>query len=80
MKRIILCFGLASFLVMASCEKKVERTESTETTTTTTPEPAPAPDTVVVKHETAPDDGTKVKINSEGVELDSKKVDVEVKK
>lgn len=80
MKKIILCFGLASFLVLTSCEKKTQQTESTETTeTTTTPAPSNDPDTIVVKQE-EPKEGTSVKIGNDGVDVDSKDVDVEIRK
>lgn len=73
-KKIILCFGLASFLMIASCDKKVEKTvETTETTTVIR-------DTVTVKEPVKEDDGTSVKINNDGVDVNSKNVDVEIKK
>lgn len=82
MKKVILCLGLA-FLALASCEKKTQQTESTGTTetteTTTTPAPSNDPDTIVVKQE-EPKKGTSVKIGSDGVDVDSKDVDVEIKK
>lgn len=77
MKKIILCLGLASFLTMASCDKKVEKTvETTETTTV-------VQDTVVkeVPQETPKEeDGTSVKVSGDGVDVNSKDVDVEIKK
>ncbi len=74
MKKIILCFGLASFLLMASCDKKVEKTvETTETTTV-------VQDTVVKEVPVEEKEGTSVKINSDGVDVNSKEVEVEIKK
>ncbi|MCF6132214.1 hypothetical protein [Flavobacterium wongokense] len=76
-KKIILCFGLASFLMFASCDKKTEKTvETTETTTV-------VQDTVVKEvpaEEPKEEDGTSVKINNNGVDVNSKDVDVEIKK
>ncbi|WP_309612950.1 hypothetical protein [Flavobacterium sp.] len=75
MKKIVLCIGLFSFLMITSCDKKVEKTvESTETTTV-------VQDTIV-KEVPAPQEekGTSVKINDDGVNVDSKDVDVEIKK
>ncbi len=78
MKKIILCLGLVSFLMITSCEKKTTPTETIETTTTTNTTDT---DTIVVKEEPPKEeDGTSVKINSDGVDLDSKDVDVEIKK
>lgn len=75
MKKIILCLGLFSFTVLTSCEKKTERTvETTEHTTV-------VKDTVTVKEEVPKkDDGTSVKVSNDGVNVDSKDVDVEIKK
>ncbi|MGV3696211.1 hypothetical protein [Flavobacterium sp.] len=74
MKKIILCFGLVSFLLMASCDKKVEKTvETTETTTV-------VQDTVVKEVPVEEKEGTSVKINSDGVDVNSKEVEVEIKK
>lgn len=75
MKKVVLCIGLFSFLMITSCDKKVEKTvESTETTTV-------VQDTIV-KEVPAPQEesGTSVKINDDGVNVDSKDVDVEIKK
>jgi hypothetical protein len=79
MKNIRLCLGLAAFLMIASCEKKVEPTETNTTTESTTVEKKVVVDTV---HTTPPEEkkGTSVKINSDGVDVDSKDVDVEIKK
>lgn len=81
MKKIVLCLGLITFLTISSCEKRTEQqTETTETTeTTTTAAPVNDPDTIVVKQE-APKEGTSVKIGNDGIDVDSKDVDVEIKK
>ncbi|WP_293895542.1 hypothetical protein [Flavobacterium sp.] len=80
MKKIVLCLGLVTVLIVSSCGKKEEQqTETTTTETTTTEAPAPNNDTIVVKHE-APKEGTSVKIDKNGVEMNSKDVDVNIKK
>lgn len=75
MKKIVLCIGLFSFLMITSCDKKTEKTTETIETTTV------VQDTVVkevpVEKE---EEGTSVKISDDGVDLDSKDVDVEIKK
>lgn len=78
MKKIVLCIGLFSFLMITSCDKKVEKTTETETIENTTV----VQDTVVkeVPVEAEKEDGTSVKVNNDGVEVDSKDVDVEIKK
>ncbi len=76
MKKIVLCIGLFSFLMITSCDKKVEKTtESTETTTV-------VQDTVVkeVPAPTETESGTSVKVDSNGVDVKGKNVKVEVKK
>ncbi len=73
MKNIGLCLAFFSFLMITSCDKKVEKTTDTiETNTVTT-------DTVV-KEVSKEEDGTSVKIDSNGVDVNSKKVELEVKK
>ncbi len=73
MKNIGLCLAFFSFLMITSCGKKVEKTTDTiETNTVTT-------DTVV-KEVSKEEDGTSVKIDSNGVDVNSKKVELEVKK
>ena len=62
--------------MISSCNKKGQQTETTETTTTSTSNP----DTVVVKHEAPKETGTSVKIDSSGIGVNSKKVNVEIKK
>ncbi len=76
MKSIKLCFlGLAAFLMVVSCEKK-EKTVETETVETTTV----VQDTVVKEVPQQEAEGTSVRIDSNGVDVNSKKVDVEIKK
>lgn len=72
MKKIVVCLGLM-LIGLTSCDKKVEKTvETTETTTVVT-------DTVI--KEAAPkEDGTSVKIDGDGIDVDSKDVKVEIKK
>ncbi|WP_284652127.1 hypothetical protein [Flavobacterium terrisoli] len=73
-KKLSLIVGLTLFFALSSCEKKVEKTtETIETNTVTT-------DTVVVKDTVEEKDGTSVKISNDGVDVDSKDVDVEIKK
>lgn len=73
MKNIGLCLALLSFVMMTACDKKVEKTvETTETTTV-------VKDTVV-KEVPSKEEGTSVKIDSSGVDVSSKKVNVEIKK
>lgn len=76
MKKIVLCIGLFSFLMITSCDKKVEKTTETIETTTV------VQDTVVKEVPAAPaeEEGTSVKVSNEGVDVDSKDVDVEIKK
>jgi hypothetical protein len=74
MKSIKLCFlGLAAFLMLASCDKKEKTVETVETTTV-------VQDTVVKEAPQDEPEGTSVKIDSTGVDVNSKKVDVEIKK
>lgn len=74
MKKIVLCIGLFSFLMITSCDKKVEKTtESTETTTV-------VQDTVVKEVPAPTESGTSVKVDSNGVDVKGKNVKVEVKK
>lgn len=74
MKKSILCLGLIAIFSLSSCEKKEKTTEVIETTTTNT-------DTVVVPAaEPAKTEGTTVKLDSSGVEVTTKKLEVEVKK
>ncbi len=79
MKKIVLCIGLFSFLMITSCEKKTQQTETTETTETTTTGTTDT-DTIVVKQEAPKEEGTSVKIGDDGIDVNSKDVDVEIKK
>jgi hypothetical protein len=74
MKKIQLGLALITALMISSCEKKVEKTVETTTETTTV-----VKDTVV-KEQAKEEDGTSVKINSDGVDVNSKDVEVEIKK
>jgi hypothetical protein len=71
MKNTVMCLGLFSFLMMASCDKKEKTTETIETKTI-------EKETVIVKDTVKPD-GTTVKVSGSGVSVDSKNVDVEIK-
>ncbi len=75
MKKIVLCIGLFSFVMITSCDKKVEKTTETIETTTVVQD-------TVVKEVPAPaeEEGTSVKVSNDGVDVDSKDVDVEIKK
>jgi hypothetical protein len=73
MKNIGLCIGLFSFLLIVSCGKKEETT--TETTETNTVE------TQTVEQDTVEESSkTSIKVSGDGISLDSKDVDVEIKK
>ncbi|MEO8515245.1 MAG: hypothetical protein ABI426_00800 [Flavobacterium sp.] len=77
MKKGTFYLGLAAALFIFSCGKKEEKT--TETVETNTVEKVetvevPVPADTVVK------EGTAVKVSGDGVSVDSKNVDVEVKK
>lgn len=76
MKNSVLCLGLISFLMMTSCGKKEEKTTDVTNTTETTVDKTVVVDTVAVKKT----DGTSVKVGSNGVSVDSKDVNVEIKK
>lgn len=84
MKKSILLLGAVAMIAFASCDKKVEKTETTTTTIDTVVVPEePTPADTVVKTET---DGTSVNVSSDGVNVSSKdgdkktEVDVNVKK
>ena len=79
MKKIGLCLAMITFLMISSCEKKTQQTESTETTETTTTS-ASDNDTIVVKQEAPKEEGTSVKIGDDGIDVNSKDVNVEIKK
>ena len=72
MKKIVLCMGLISLIMLSSCGKKEETT--TETTETTT-----VVQDTVVKEVPAQEEGTSVKIDNNGVDVNSKDVKIEVK-
>ena len=79
MKKGIICLGLFTFLMATSCinkeeEKKPDIIENNTVETTTVEK-----ETVIVRDSVRPD-GTTIKVNSDGVEVDSKDVDVEIKK
>lgn len=79
MKNIGLSLAFASFLMIASCGKKEETTTETivekETVIITdTVHVAPPPPPTTEKA------GTTVKVSGSGVSLDSKDVDIEIKK
>jgi hypothetical protein len=76
MKKATLLFGALSLMALVSCkkeEKEVDVDAPAADTTIVVHETAPAPvttDTVVVKPEES--DGTSVKINSDGLDINSK--------
>ena len=76
MKNISMAILVA--MMIASCVKKETPAEVNTTTETTTVDKTVIVDTVAV--EQPKDDGTSVKINSNGVNVDSKDVNVEIKK
>lgn len=77
MKKTGLYLGLLASLLLLSCVKKEEKTiENVETKTV---EKVETVKTVHV-HDTVAPDGTSVKISGDGVSLESKDVDVEIKK
>ena len=77
MKKIGLYLGLFASLLVISCKDKEEKT--VETNDTNTIERVETVNTVV--HDTVKaDDGTAVKISGDGISVESKDVDVEVKK
>lgn len=78
MKKMGLQLGLLSFLLLVACGKKEEvRTDTVETRTIETVRDQPA-DTVVVKAVEEAPDGTSVKIDGNGISVDSKKSDDKV--
>ena len=69
--------SIFAMMVLVSCGKKVEE-KTTEVNNTATETKTVVVDTV---HAEQPkDDGTSVKVNSDGVDVKSKDVDVEIKK
>lgn len=77
MKKTALYLGLFTSLLVISCKGKEEKT--VENNETKTIERVETVKTVQVQ-DTAAKNGTSVKINGNGVSLDSKDVDVEIKK
>ncbi|RKS02553.1 MULTISPECIES: hypothetical protein [unclassified Flavobacterium] len=75
MKNIGICLSMLSMVLVMSCDKKEEKTTETIETNTIEKETVIVKDTVQEK-----EDGTSVKINGDGVDVDSKDVDVEIKK
>lgn len=73
MKNILVCLGLITLITTSSCDKKVEKTTETIETNTVVRD-------TVVKEVPPKEEGTSVKINNEGIDVDSKDVKVEVKK
>ena len=78
MKNIGLGVCLLAMTMLLSCDKKQDKITEVNNTTETTVEKTVVVDTVVVKPETVPS-GTSVKVGSNGVEVKSKDVQVEVK-
>ena len=78
MKFTKLCVLFFSLVVFVSCKKEEEKTPDTIETTTVEKETVIVTDTVNAAPVEA--DGTSVKISGDGVEVNSSKVDVEVKK
>ncbi len=74
MKNIGIGLSMLSMVLLMSCDKKEEKT--TEVIETNTIEK----ETVIVKDTVKEKDGTSVKISGDGVDVDSKDVDVEIKK
>lgn len=78
MKKAGLCLAIFASLCVLSCMKKEEKTiENLETNTV---ERVETVKTVEVQDTTKEADGTSVKISGDGISVDSKDVDVEVKK
>jgi len=75
MKNIGLCLSMLSMVLLMSCDKKEEKTTETIETNTVEKETVVIKDTVQAK-----DEGTSVKVSGDGVDVDSKDVDVEIKK
>lgn len=73
-----ICMAIFAAMMITSCVKKETPVDTNTTTETTTVDKTVVVDTVAV--EKPKDEGTSVKINSNGVDVDSKDVDVEIKK
>ena len=82
MKNVGISMGILAMMVLISCGKKEDKTTEVNTTETTV-EKTVVVDTVVAKPAT-PQDGTTVKVGSDGVQIKSKdgtnSTSVEVKK
>lgn len=74
MKNAGIGLSMLSMVLLMACDKKEEKT--TEVIETNTIEK----ETVIVKDSVKEKDGTSVKISGDGVDVDSKDVDVEIKK
>jgi hypothetical protein len=78
MKKTGWCLAIVASLGILSCAKKEEKViENTETKTIETVETVK---TVEVPDTTKAADGTAVKISGDGISVDSKDVDIEIKK
>ncbi|WP_300568886.1 hypothetical protein [Flavobacterium sp.] len=76
MKKAGLYLGLFASLLVISCKDKEEKTIETNDTNT-----IERVETETVVHDTVKaEDGTAVKVSGDGISVDSKDVDVEVKK
>ncbi len=74
-KLAVLLFAIVAFV---SCKKEEEKPADVIENTTVIEETVIVQDTV--KEVEAEKDGTSVKVNGEGVEVDSKNLDIEIKK
>lgn len=79
MKCTSICVMLFATSVLLSCKQEAEKTTETVETNTIQKETVVEKDTVVVKDTVTPE-GTSVKVNSDGIDIDSKDMKVEVKK
>lgn len=79
MKGTNICVLLFSTIVFLSCKQEAEKTTETVETKTIQKETVIKNDTVVIK-DTVKSEGTSVKVNSDGIDIDSKDLKVEVKK
>lgn len=78
MKKGIICLGLFTFLMVTSCiNKEQQKPDVIENNTVETK--TVEKETVIVRDSVKPD-GTTIKVNGDGVEVNSKDVDVEIKK
>ena len=79
MKRTTICVMLFSTIAFLSCKQEAEKTTETVETNTIQKETVIETDTLVIKDTVKPE-GTSVKVNSDGIDIDSKDMKVEVKK